>query len=107
MEKAITLCCSKRIIRCVSVILCIVILSVTLISALYVASNAMHHCCEEDCPVCSYIDQCESILRGSDTGTAAPVLSALVILVSICAVHILNTSFSIPTPVALRVRIDY
>lgn len=49
--------------RLASGIIGIMMLIIMLFSAFYIASEAVHDCCDDDCPICSCIQFCKNTLH--------------------------------------------
>ncbi len=79
----------------------LILLVIVLFSAFYITAETGHDCIGEDCPVCSFIQQCESTLRGVGDGTAVqsailiPFLFVLVIAAPAAAAVCPDTLISI------------
>ena len=90
----------KEAAKNTAVILSILMLSVMLLSAFYVTSEANHECSGENCPICAHIDQCESMLRSVGEGAAVLGLLAFLAVISSdaspvsCGVAALSTSIT-------------
>ena len=93
----------KRIISGITVIL---MLSVMMLSSLFIAVETNHACCGEDCPICSFVTVCENTLRQVGEGIAAAAFVVLFTLVLILSVS--HPAFLIrqETPVSTKVRMN-
>ncbi len=84
----------------------LMMLVIVLFSAFYIAAEADHECCGEDCPICACIQQCENTLRGIGDGAAVKSASvAPAILISPAAAFVI-TAVSQDTLVSRKVRLN-
>lgn len=54
--------------KTLSLILGVLMLSVTLLSVIYIAREADHNCVDSNCPICESIQQCEHNLKQVGSG---------------------------------------
>ncbi len=94
---------SKRIAAGVMGLLMLVIV---LFSAFYVAAEADHDCCGEDCPVCESIQLCEATLRRAVSGTTAPRAAVVPVVLFLFAVIPATLQVSGETLVSRKVRLN-
>ena len=69
--------------RIFALIMSIIIFVVILAASAFIAGNSHHECINEDCPVCSYIELCENIIRTIGTavfGKIAVFITGIVLL---------------------------
>lgn len=94
----------NRILACVAVLATVI---VVLISGVFLSENAGHHCdCQDDCPVCSLILQCEQNIKTIGTGLIA-VATVLFIANSMTQVVTAFEYQSVQTTlVSQKVRLD-
>ncbi len=95
-----------KAIRTVTGIIALMMLVVVLFSAFFVAAEAGHHCCGEDCHICACVRQCKSTLRSFSTGGAARSYGIASAAVIILAVVFLITAVSRETLISKKVRLD-
>ncbi len=62
---------ARRRTGSIAVIVSILLFFAVLFSVCYVISEVNHDCSGDNCPICNYIGQCESLLRNVSEGTAA------------------------------------
>ncbi len=84
----------------------IMMLFVVLFSAFYIAAEADHDCCGEDCHICICIRQCENILRGSCDGTVILSAAFLPVIIVLFSVHVFVTCIFHKTLISAKVRIN-
>jgi len=79
---------------------------VILVSACYIAAEACHVCCEDDCPICACIQICENMLQKTGYGIvfSAQVVLAVVFLCLFTRVFVSDTLRE--TPVSKKVRLN-
>ncbi|MBR5712262.1 MAG: hypothetical protein IKX54_01570 [Lachnospiraceae bacterium] len=87
-------------------ILGILMLVVLLFSALYIAHEMDHDCEGEDCPVCSIIRQCESVIRRGCGAAPVQVWVAIPMLIGLAAAALFVCVTASETPVARKVRMN-
>ncbi len=87
-------------------IMAAMMLAVVLLSVSFIASEADHDCCGDDCPICAGIQLCENTLEqiGSGAaGQAAAITPAIFLCISILlSVCICRQE----TPVSRKVRLN-
>ncbi len=96
----------SKALRIAAGIMGLMMLILVLFSAFYIAAEADHDCCGEDCQICACIHQCENTLRGIGDGTSARFAAiAPVILVLLAAVFVI-AAVSQDTLVSRKVRLN-
>ena len=96
----------SKALRIAAGIMGLMMLVLVLFSAFYIAAEADHECCGEDCPICECIHHCENALRGIGNGTAVrPAIVAPVILFLLAAAFII-TAVSRDTLISRKVRLN-
>lgn len=89
-----------------AVLLCVLMISVMLLSALYVISETNHDCCGDCCPICAQIDQCNAVLRSAGEGTAALTMAVLLaLIVSELSIKAEKNVF-LPTLITQKIRLN-
>lgn len=92
--------------KIIAAIMGVMMLVVVLVSASYVAVEAVHDCTGEDCPICACINQCENTLRQVGGGvdfqadTVLPVFFILIMAVPAAV------SLTAETPVSRKIRLN-
>ncbi len=81
------------------------LLFIILFSAFYIAAEAGHDCCGEDCHICACIRLCKNTLRGVSEGTPALAVCIAFIAALIPAAFII-TETAKDTPVSDKVRLN-
>ncbi len=98
---------SNRIKRYSAGAVCLLLVLVLLLSALYVAAEVGHKCSGEECAVCAVIRWCGQILRN---GGVAPVIASTMCAGSVSAAAafpaVLSATRTQGTPVGDRVRLN-
>nr|MCR5719967.1 hypothetical protein [Lachnospiraceae bacterium] len=61
---------TSKVSRITAGIMGLMMLVIVLFSSFYIAAEADHDCCGEDCPICDCIHRCENTLRGIGDGAA-------------------------------------
>ncbi len=92
--------------RIIAGVMGLMMLMIVLFSAFYIAAEAEHDCCGEDCPVCVCIRQCENILRGVADGTAAQLSFIVPVLLVLLIAGALAAAVPQDTPVSGKVRLN-
>ena len=82
------------------------LLILVLFSAFYIAAEADHDCCGEDCPICACIRQCEHTLHGAGAKAAAHGFVLLPVLIVLLAAGPFPAAFPQETPVSGKVRLN-
>lgn len=86
-------------------VLAALLLAAVVLGALFLAAEAHHDCCGEDCLICACLRQCEDLLRRSGTGADAQIAAALCAF--FLSAPVLYAAFFRPkTPVAGKVRLN-
>ncbi len=89
-----------------AVIMIMMLLVIALFSAYFIAAEADHDCCGEDCPICSMVQQCERALRETGDGMAAAAVSILPVLIFLFYTNLLTEVQPCATPVSLKIRLN-
>ena len=93
---------SKKIM---SGIIVLMMLSFLMLSSVFIAREADHDCCGEDCPICEFIQQCENTVRGEflvSSGLSV-IIPVLFVIFSVC---LLVDAFVKATPVSRKIRLN-
>lgn len=82
-----------------------------LLSAFYIASNADHYrvhhdCRDHDCPVCICLQQCDSMLRGSDRGVSDSAVLCIPLFLILISISLPAYSYTENTLVSNKVRLN-
>ncbi len=92
--------------RLTTSIMTLMMLIIVLFSVFFIAAEADHDCCGDDCPICACIHLCENTLEQIGSGAAAQ--AAVIIPVILFCISIL-LSFCVcrqETPVSKKVRLN-
>ena len=89
-----------------AVLLCVLMISVMLLSALYVISEANHDCCGDCCPICSQIDQCNAVLRSAGEGTAVLTMAILLVVIVSELFVLADRNVFLPTLITQKIRLN-
>lgn len=92
--------------RIISGIIAIMMFAVIMISSLFIAIEADHDCCGEDCPICSFVTVCENTLRHVTEGIAAVALVVFSYVVLILLENPVVLFITQETPVSAKVRLN-
>ena len=84
----------------------LMMLVILLFSAFFIAVEAEHDCCGEDCPVCVCIRQCENTLHGVVDGTEAQLCFIVPVLLVLLIAGALAAAVPQDTPVSGKVRLN-
>ena len=93
----------KRITAGIMVILMLFNL---LFSAFYIAAEVDHDCAGEDCPICTCIAQCESILHQISDGIVSQAAIVFPIVFLVVSIFLYTILFTQETLVSRRVRMN-
>ena len=88
-------------------VLAVMMLAVLMLSSLFIAIEANHHCnChDDDCPICESIHQCLNILHGfGNKLTASTVIIPFMAVLTVFLSPVCDILFS--TPVSRKVRLN-
>ncbi len=87
-------------------ILAVLVVLLMLVSYSFIAKEANHDCTGEDCPVCAFIQQCESTMHRIGSGLIIPAVCLIPVI--LCFFSILTTVTVIlqETPVLNKVRLN-
>ncbi len=86
-------------------IMVVMLLVVVLFSTFFIASEIDHDCCGDDCPICTFIHQCENTIRGI-SGTVLYPFAFVSILVILVTAPASAAAVSTDTLVSIKVRMD-
>ena len=92
--------------RIAAALLGLLLLSLLLCSAFYVAAEAEHDCTGEDCPVCLSLEHCASLLRQLGSGARIQSAASLSVLTVFLAALVLASVGLTETPVTRKVRLN-
>ncbi len=81
-------------------------LLIILFSAFYLAAEADHECCGEDCAVCACIRQCADNLHGAGDRSVAEPAAAVTFILVLLAAALVVTSVSQDTLVSMKIRLN-
>ncbi len=93
-------------LRITAGIMGLMMLVIVLFSSFYVAAEADHDCCGEDCPICAGIRQCENTLRRIGDGVAIQSAAVAPVILILFAAAFVNAVVSQDTPVSRKVRLN-
>ncbi len=97
---------TSKVLRITAGIMGLMMLFIVLFSSFYIAAEADHDCCGEDCPICACIHQCENTLRGiGDRAAVRFAVVAPVILILFAAAFVI-AAVSQDTLVSRKVRLN-
>ena len=90
----------KKIVRITAVLL-----SFLMLASVFIAHEANHDCCGEDCPICEFIQQCENVVRGESLVSSglSVIIPFLFVIFSVCLV---GDVFVKATPVSRKIRLN-
>ena len=97
---------ASKVLRITAGIMGVMMLFIVLFSAFYIAAEADHDCCGEDCPICACIHQCENILRGIGDGAAVRCAAVAPVILILFAAAFVIAAFSQDTLVSRKVRLN-
>lgn len=97
---------ASKVLRITAGIMGVMMLFIVLFSAFYIAAEADHDCCGEDCPICACIHQCENILRGIGDGAAVQSAAVAPVILILFAAAFVIAAFSQDTLVSRKVRLN-
>ena len=86
-------------------IIILMMLSFLMLSSVFIAHEADHDCCGEDCPICEFIQQCENTVRGEflfSSGISV-IIPVLFVIFSVC---LAADAFVKATPVSRKIRLN-
>ena len=96
---------TKIVKRIYAGILAIMMLAVLMLSSLFIAIEANHHCDHDDCPICESIHQCLNILHGF--GNKTTVSSVVIPFVAVLTLFLTPVcDLRLSTPVSKKVRLN-
>ncbi len=97
---------NKELKRILAGIATISFLVVVMLSSFFVIEHAGHKCNDEDCPICSFLHQCENTLHGLDSETATGCVFVSLVLVLSVALSKQGVLILWDTPVSRKVRLN-
>lgn len=97
---------TSRVLRITAGIMGLMTLVLVLFSAFYIAAEADHDCCGEDCPICACIRQCENTLRGNGDGTAVRSAAFTRVILILFAAAFVIPAASQDTLISRKVRLN-
>ncbi len=96
----------SKALRIAAVTMGLMMLILVLFSAFYIAAEAEHECCDEGCPICACIQQCENTLHGIGDGTAAGLAVIAPIILILLTAAFTITAVSRDTLISRKVRLN-
>ncbi len=97
---------TAKVLRITAGIMGLMMLVLVLFSAFYIAAEADHDCCGEECPICACIHQCENILRGIGDGAAGRSAAVAPVILILFAAAFVIAAVSQDTLVSRKVRLN-
>lgn len=97
---------TSKVLRIAAGIMGLLMLVIVLFSASYIAAEADHECCGDDCPICACIQQCENTLHGFSDGIAVQSSAIAPVILILLAAAFAITAVSQETPVSRKVRLN-
>lgn len=98
---------TSKAVRIAAGALCVMLLVAVLFSAFYIAAEADHDCCGEDCRICVCLRQCRNTLQRFGIGAAARHAAALPVTVLLFAAMIVIAAFGKETLISEKVRLNH
>jgi hypothetical protein len=96
---------NKQMKRIYAGLLAIMMLAVLMLSSMFIAIEANHHCEDDDCPICESIHQCLNILHGlGNKGAVSSVIIPVLAVLSISFLPVCDVRFA--TLVSRKVRLN-
>ena len=92
--------------RILAVILGIFIMFALFGSSFFIATEVHHHCCEEECPVCDSIKQCQNTLKTLADGALACIVFVAAFYSVVSTITVFTADFAHKTPVSFKVRMN-
>ncbi|MCR5468116.1 MAG: hypothetical protein K6F37_04070 [Lachnospiraceae bacterium] len=96
---------SDKKTRIISGIMVFVMLIFLLFASFFVAIEAHHDCVGEDCPICTCIEQCESIMQSAHDGLHAQV-SVLPVVIFTLLFFLSGCALTADSLVSQKVRLN-
>ncbi len=87
-------------------LLSLLMLTVVLFSAFFIAAEAGHDCTEEDCPICACIQLCENTLHHMSEGETAQLIAVVPVLIFLFSATLTVCVLPRETPVTNKVRLN-
>lgn len=97
---------TSKVLRITAGIMGLMMLVIVLFSTFYIAAEADHDCCSEDCPICACIHQCEKILRDIGDGAAVRSDAVAPVILILSAAAFVIAAVSQDTLVSRKVRLN-
>ncbi len=94
-----------RIRKIAAGIIVVMMLFAVLFSTFFIALEADHDCCGEDCPICAFIAVCENILLGMSRMLSVSEAGFTILLV-VFSIFLFYRAIVSGTPVSRKVRIN-
>lgn len=95
----------KQLKRIYAGVLATMMLAVLILSSMFIAIEANHHCEDDDCPICESIHQCLNILHGfGNKGTVSSVIIPVIAVLAISYLSVCDIRFA--TLVSRKVRLN-
>ncbi|WP_044915127.1 MULTISPECIES: hypothetical protein [unclassified Butyrivibrio] len=79
---------------------------VVLFSAIFVATESLHDCTGDECPVCAILHQCENNLNQLGDGIIALAVALIVITLPVAVISEIGNHRIYSTPVSEMVRLN-
>ncbi len=96
---------NKQMKRIYAGVLAIMMLAVLMLSSMFIAIEANHHCEDDDCPICESIHQCLNILHGfGNKGTVSLVIIPVIAVLANSYLPVCDIRFA--TLVSRKVRLN-
>lgn len=92
--------------KAIAVLWGLFLLSVTLFSAFYIATETQHDCSGDGCVICSCTQVCERIIRQAGGNVAAEIIFDFALSGFLSAILFYNDKFFKMTLVAQKVRLN-
>lgn len=97
---------TSKVLRITAGIMGLMMLFIVLFSSFYIAAEADHDCCGEDCPICACIHQCENTLRCIGDGISVLSSGIILFLFVLLAAALFVTAAPSDTLISRKVRLN-
>ena len=97
---------TPRALRITAGVMGLMMLVLVAFSAFYIAAEADHDCCGEDCQICACIHQCENTLRGIGDGAAVRCAAVAPVILILFAAAFVIPAVSRDTLISRKVRLN-
>ncbi|MCR5747195.1 MAG: hypothetical protein K6G03_05765 [Lachnospiraceae bacterium] len=97
---------SERFIKRTAVVVATVVLVAVIFSVFYTALETKHECTGEDCPVCAFLLQCDSLIRTVSSGLTGVICICIAVLYLSDTVLPILLEISADTLVTKKVRLN-